>query len=640
MGMGLGALQPKLEKLPSLGEAFRRRGEIAETAGGAQAVAQLGNPRFVIRNVLQHVAFGKQERAATRVAAALDWAYSKATGKPRQVAAPRGSDLAAYARNWQKAVQAYKSGQPLPGKPNADYITADGNKIDKGVRKLMTWMNEIPDAANWQTRFEGSLQSIINAKKRSNAPVDVDAAIDQAWMEANVAALRDKNFASAAMGHLKQFFNWASKPITGTDKAGLGDLVSKYAQTPGALFKRGLERSPLGLLQVAKEASTPGPFRRRNTLLALSRVAEGTATGPVLGAALAAAGIIVGPEEESRSGRAMEREEGVRGYSLNASALLRVSTGLFTGDFSTELRPGDQLYSIDWLQPWAMNLSAGAALWGLHKDGKLGADLETAGAAGGAIYNSLAKTLDVIGDQSVIKNLTRHVKAAGAGETSGEMFKNFVKSVALDTPSSFVPSTLRQARQVADPLERDTRPERRSGVEGVAREAANRALAQLPGVSSRFPARPSLLTGEDRKTALGEMGVGSRIAAQLSPANVSTYMPSPVAQEISRLNRAGEKVDIALPRATTDKKTKAPESTSSLRGRERRFAEAFSKMSREMIDDPFYKDADNTMKAAAFAGLRRYLLDLEKGKTEEKTIEEIVEAAIETVESRREEEMN
>jgi hypothetical protein len=38
-------------------------------------------------------------------------------------------------------------------------------------------------------------------------------------------------------------------------------------------------------------------------------------------------------------------------------------------------------------------------------------------------------------------------------------------------------------------------------------------------------------------------------------------------------------------------------------------------MSREMIDDPFYKDADNTMKAAAFAGLRRYLLDLEKGKT-------------------------
>src|SRR5215813_11515372 len=111
MGAGLGSLQPLFGGKPKLPS----RSEVAETAGGVQTIAQLGNPKFVIRNILQHVAFGKQERAATRLAAAIDWGYSKVTGKGRQIAAPQGSDLAAYVRNWQKALAAHKAGQPLPG---------------------------------------------------------------------------------------------------------------------------------------------------------------------------------------------------------------------------------------------------------------------------------------------------------------------------------------------------------------------------------------------------------------------------------------------------------------------------------------------------------------------------------------------
>src|SRR5262249_33987350 len=149
---------------------------------------------------------------------------------------------------------------------------------------------------------------------------------------------------------------------------------------------------------------TPGQFRRRNTLLALSRVAEGAATGVGLGAALAAAGVLVGPEEENKTGRGFEKEEGVRGYSLNASALIR----MLSGDFSGKMQEGDNLYSIDWLQPWAMNLSTGAALWNLHKDGKLGAQ-SGAKATGEAVYNSLAKTLDIMGDQSVLKSLSKYM---------------------------------------------------------------------------------------------------------------------------------------------------------------------------------------------------------------------------------------
>jgi hypothetical protein len=433
------------------------------------------------------------------------------------------------------------------------------------------------------------------------------------------------------MTHLKKFFNLASKPITGTDKFGLGDLVSKYAQTPGALFKRGLERSPLGLFQVAKEAATPGPFRRRNTPLALSRVAEGAASGVGLGAALAAAGVIVGPEEQGKTGQAMEREEGMRGYSLNGSALLR----FLTGDFSTELRAGDQLYSIDWIQPWAMNVSVGAALTGLYKQGKLGA-VSGAEASGEAIYNSLAKTLDIMGDQSVIKNLARYAKAAGTGETTGDVVLKFLKAVGLDAPSSFVPSLARQTRQAMDPYERDTRPEERAGLRGFVSEATNRALAQIPGASQTLPTRPSLLTGKDKKTALGQMSLQARIAAQFSPANVSTYTPQPVAREISRLNRAGAKVVVSFPSQTTDKETGKREATSALRERERQFAEAFSRISQELLNHPDYEIADDEVKAEAFKKLTERLRKMTRNDDlDEPTADDVIRNAAVTISIRQ-----
>ncbi len=588
LGSGLGSLQPMLEnmKLPS-------RAEISETAGSVQTAAQLGNPRFVIRNVLQHIVYGKQERAATRLAATLDWAYSKTTGKPRQIAAPRGSDLQSYARNWSKAVQAYKAGRPLPGNPNADYITADANKLGRAVGKVMAWINAIPDAANWQTRFEGSLQSIVAASKKSKAPLDVDAAIDQAWMEANHAALRDKNFASMGMMKIKEGFNWLSKPIFGTDKFGAGDFILKYAQTPGALLKRGLERSPLGLFQVAKEAATPGQFRRRNTLLALSRVAEGAATGVGLGAALAAGGLLTGPEEESRTGKDQEREEGVRGYSLNASALLRFLTGE-----STEMREGDTLYGIDWLQPWAMNLSAGAAIYNLYKQGKLGPTTEAAGATGEAIYNSLAKTLDIMGDQSVLKNLSRYASRV-QGETEGDKWLNALKAVGLDVPSSFVPSLARQARQVVDPFERDTRAEQPGGVGGFVSEATNRALAQLPGASQAFPTRPR---------------------------------PKPVAREADRLREAGFEIALGMP------KRRLFEPTSALREREQQFAVEFSDAARRLIEHPLYNEYVDEVKAAAINNLAKYLRERTTKELRDRTLEQIISAAAKGVARRKQEE--
>jgi hypothetical protein len=283
-----------------------------------------------------------------------------------------------------------------------------------------------------------------------------------------------------------------------------------------------------------------------------------------------------------------------------------------------------------------MNLSAGAALYGLHKKGKLGPS-SAAGATGEAVYNSLAKTLDIMGDQSVLKSLSKYMSKAQGETFTGKML-SFAKEIGLDVPSSFVPSLARQVRQVIDPFERDTRPEQRAGVRGFAKEAANRALSQLPGVSSRFPTRPSLLTGADKRTALGDLSVPARIATQFSPANVSIYSPAPVAREISRLNNAGEKVAVTLPRALGEKETGRKgyrEPTTLLRGRERQFAEAFASQSKELINHPDYLDADDAVKASAINGLARYLRSQTRKELDDRDIQNIIDAAARGVERKQ-----
>jgi hypothetical protein len=97
--------------------------------------------------------------------------------------------------------------------------------------------------------------------------------------------------------------------------------------------------------------------------------------------------------------------------------------------------------------------------------------------------------------------------------------------------------------------------------------------------------------------------LAARIAAPFSPANVSTYAPQPVASEISRLSRAGEKVSVTFPRPIVDKQTGRREPTSALREREWRFAEAFARESLELIERPDYRAGDDATKAALFKKL-------------------------------------
>jgi hypothetical protein len=405
------------------------------------------------------------------------------------------------------------------------------------------------------------------------------------------------------------------------------------------LIKRGIEYSPLGIIEAGYYA-TKGDQRR--AVQSLSRAVVGSTSGAGVGAALAALGILVGPEHDEGQLAQLEREEGVRGYSINLSALKRLAGGGWDDPESRRLQAGDQLVGIDWLQPWALQASAGAAVYDLYSKGKLGAGSGTM-AAGRAVYDSLAKALDVMGDQSALKNVGRYMSRA-TGETTTEKFVNVLKAVGLDIPSSFVPSLARQTRQVLDPYERDTRAENPEGfralagfvdeetnraLAGFAEEATNRARSQLPGVSRAFPTRPSVLTGQPKKTAIGDYSMPLRGLRMLSPAPFTIYQPSDVTREAARLTDAGFKVAFSMP------KREKGERTSDLRRREERFADSFSSQAPKLLNHPFYRLADDEAKAESLNDLAKQLRTATRKTIDAKTVDEIIDRAGDRVENRR-----
>ncbi|MBI3425031.1 MAG: lytic transglycosylase domain-containing protein [Acidobacteria bacterium] len=597
------------------------RGRFFDTVGSAQTAAQLATPKFVGRNIVQHFVFTGQEKLVQGVASALDAGFSKLTGTARTNIAPDVPFFRHYVDGMKQAVAAHQQGQPLPGKPNLPPGTRS-NKLGKAFDNLLFWINEVPDAGNWTGHYQRAFDALVKTAQRSGQPLNGKARaalLDRAMAEANYATLRDPNFVSETASRIRSALNSLSKPVTGTENFGLGDFVLKYSQTPGALTKRALEYSPLGLFEAARHAvhavHGADPYARRQALLSLSRATVGTAQTLGAGAALNALGILAAPsDEKDYTLKAEEGRAGLRGFSVNLSALVRLPETLnaLSRGVQPDLRPvkGDKLVPIDWVQPWAMGASVGASLMELQRKGEL-TGMKGAQAGAAAAGNSLTNVLEVMGDQSVFKNVAHYLEQA-RGRNFVEATGNIARSIAVDAPASFVPGLLRQTRGFTDDYTRDTRPETRRGLSGVVEEARNKVLTQLPGVSSRFPARVSLLTGEPVKTAIGQQGAPGKLAATVLPGQVNTYDPSAIQTEISRLNRAlpvGEGVSLRLPRLSGKAVGVQDwnEPTSLLREREAAFGHTFAAAAGELVNSLEYETASDAEKALALKKLIKEL---------------------------------
>ncbi len=587
------------------------RARAFETLGSYQTAAQLGTPGFVGRNVLQHLGYAIQSGIADRVAQAIDASIATLTRGPRRVVVP-GNPVSnaiegwrAYREGVRDAWAKTRRGEALDSGQIDELKNAPTNKLARAFRTFLTVINEIPDAGNYAARYQRRMKILTATAKRNGMQITEENLVKlqkQAELEAAHDSMRDANFVSEMLKRTKGAMNKLSEPITGTERFGLGDFILKYTQVPGALIKRGIEYSPLGLIESAFHAGRAtmgkgGEYEAKQAIQSLSRAVSGTASTVGMGALLAAAGVLVEPEKEDYTSEELERERGVRGFSVNLSALARLGSSLLgSGEGKTAKQARDKLVPIDWAQPWAMGASVGATLWNQKKAGKF----DKTGAVGAA-GKSFENMLEIMGDQSVLKNLRAYVRAM-KGDTFGEQMEGAIKKFVKDVPSSFTPGVTRQVGQVIDPNVRDYRTENREGIRNAFAEGMKRAAAgAVPGLSRQFPARVSPMTGEARKTAQGEMGVAGRLLNLLSPVTVNEYKDDPLADAIIRLNEKLDKDKLSLyVRPLGERETKLEgykEGTTQLRQREGEFARAFARDGRRLVTSSGFKAANESRQA-------------------------------------------
>lgn len=483
-----------------------------------QTMAQLMNPKTIMRNVIGNAGFAITENVKDVFATALDSALSVVTGKrtkslPDIIAQSRGAKEGFF-----KGVDDALSGVDTSGF-NTQFDLPNTKTFRSGVgSKLETLMNvslKAPDRAMYQAAYDGSLSSQMRAAK---VDVATDEMIDIAHHDALYRTFQDDNATTVLFTGLKKLLNMGQE-------FGVGDIVLKYPKTPANLLNRGIAYSPAGFVKAMFEISRPlfggKAFDQREFVETFSRALTGTVGLVGTGALMHRLGIITGKNKEDKDLAAIEKETGLGQYKINASALKRFVMSGFDPE-AAKLKEGDSLYSYDWFQPAAMGIAIGSNIDEAAKIREFkGKDytgiVET-------IVNGIASGINTTGEQPLLQGLTRLFKY---GEPS-DVITGLIKQI----PSSMVPTLLNQINQLVDNTSKSTYDQ------SWIQEGLNAAKRRIPGYNQTLTPNVGVY-GDVKETYQG--GSNNLFNVLFNPAFKTVYKPTPESELVLSLyNETGE----------------------------------------------------------------------------------------------------
>ena len=237
----------------------------------------------------------------------------------------------------------------------------------------------------------------------------------------------------------------------------VGGLVP-FKRTPANIIKRGVEYSPLGVLNGARKL-----FSKSSTIPeALDSIAAGlTGTGVLaLGYALAERGWISVGDDENDKKQYFDEMQGKQSYAIN-----------FTW--------GDKEYSytIDWAAPLALPLFVGVELNKFLKDDHPSIEDFT---------SALARITEPVFELTMLDGLNNAIEASGYGAGSG------VTALAFSALTDYVtqglaPTALGQVnRTFFDTTRRQTYPDPENNIPDSIEKVMQRTMQKIPGLSQRL----------------------------------------------------------------------------------------------------------------------------------------------------------
>ena len=470
-----------------------------------QAMSHLLNVKTAVRNVLGNLSFDVAETISNTLAVPIDNGLSKVTGK-RTVTLPQlKPKLLGSIEGFKNAKEEVAKGIDL-SRTGLDKYNAGGGRTFKSgplakAEKAMSYMLRVPDEA-----FKSGTYKDVLAQQMKLAGVNepTKEMIEQATHEAAYRTFQDNSLPARVLQGLKETAN-----RVGTKEFGMGDFLIKYTTVPGNIISRAVEYSPLGYLKtfnLLHEANKTGKLNQRELSMTLARASNGT--GMIgMGILLNRLGLLQSEDKDrNKNAVALDRAEGLGNYKLNISAVKRLIDG---GD--PKPQAGDSLESYNFLDPVSIAFAVGAGIDNEIK--KSGTPTEVA-------FKSGAVALDEMLDIPTLVVLRKALN-------QDNMFDMLTTPITEGIPG-FVPSVVRQAGQMLDPIARQTYDS------DPTKRLTNRLKANIPVVREGLEPRLSPF-GKEIKYP------GDVFNNMINPGQSSKYNPSPITPVLKRLeDQTGE----------------------------------------------------------------------------------------------------
>ena len=530
-----------------------------------QTLSHLLNLRTALRNLGSNNIFTMVDTVASDVAMLPDLLMSAVTGT-RTVGLDR-SRLSAAAREGAKEARNESRIEVAldvaPANAKDKYGTSrrtfkmTGGRFDRAMstaEKAMGFeLNYTDESAKGAIRAQvmQSLKSYVD-----NGTLTEAEAQQFAEDEALYRTFQDDTAVATLLGEVKKALNvvgfGGEKTLAAgrelkTHDFGLGDIVVKYTQVPGALITRAYEFSPLGYAKAIvnmydmfkarqtlnsrtdlsdkqrAELQTEQNKAQRKAALFMGRASTGTGLIAFF-ASMAAAGLLSrGDDEDDPDAKALRAAMGVSGTQLNMSALGRWMTG-----GSTKWQEGDALASLDFLEPLNSLMAIGTVVEKSDEGVSVG---EIAMQSLPALFNafselSVMQTLGTIVDTNTYYTPESGV---GIGNEDIDRIATVGLNVALSGATGFIPAPVRQTAQALDSSNRDAYSER-----GLWAKTAAQLKSSIPGLRETLPEKQTAF-GEPKPT---EGTLLRAVNAFAMPGTISTYKPSEAADELAEVYNA------------------------------------------------------------------------------------------------------
>jgi len=474
-----------------------------------QTMAQLLNPKTLIRNTVGNLGFSALENAKDVVATGVDALISASTGKRTKVLPSLKTQAAGALRGFKLGLEDAIQGVDTSGgiKTQLDLPNRTFREgFLGGAEKALNIGLRATDRAAYTGAFDESLRQQMTA---AGVKAPTDEMMKVAHADGLYKTFQDESKLAQIFSGINRVLN---KVGTTDGKFGLGDIVLKYPKTPANLLARGIDYSPAGFLKSAYEIYKPlvtgDPFQQRQFVENLSRALTGSSVIG-LGYVLGSLGVITGKPEKDVDIRATQRMTGQGGFKFNIDAFKRwFASGFDKGEAKPQ--NGDTLVSYDWFQPQSFTLSMGVNAAQGSKDAK---DYMA------AIADGLNAGVQTLAEQPLVTGLTR---LAGTANLKGAA-SAFLESLA-STPASFVPSLANQVGQLMDNTSRET-----YDPNPMVENLINRTKARIPGLRETLPERKDVF-GKTSETY--QDGSNSFFNVFLNPAFVSKISANPEAKEV------------------------------------------------------------------------------------------------------------